>query len=113
MKKELALTFLVSLVIGSLVWALSPVISGVSEPWDSETLYYPVALAVGGLIAGLIRPKYFWLHYFGIFFGQLAFMLIFLPMGPLIVVGITVLASQSLIALLTAAGGAGIRRLAR
>jgi hypothetical protein len=111
MKKELGISLLVSFVLGALVWALSPALSGHAEPWDAGGVYYPVSLLLAGLLSGLIRPQYFWVHYLGVILGQLAFMLFFGPGGPLIIVGIVLLAVYSLIALAGAAAGAGVRRL--
>lgn len=107
--REVVITFLVSFFAGALIWALSPWMSGKKEPWDAENLYYEVALVVAGFLCGVIRPQRWWIHYFGIFFGQLAFMLLFLPTGPLMVLGIGFLAIYSIIALIPAAGGAGVR----
>jgi hypothetical protein len=111
MKKELGISLLVSFVLGALVWALSPVLSGHAEPWDVEGVYYPASLLVAGLLSGFIRPQYFWGHYLGVILGQLAFMLLFVPGGPLNIVGIAFLVVYSLITLAGAAAGAGIRRL--
>jgi hypothetical protein len=111
MKKELGISLLVSFILGALVWALSPTLSGHAEPWDAGGVYYPVSLLLAGLLSGLIRPQYFWVHYLGVILGQLAFMLFFGPGGPLIIVGIVLLAVYSLIALAGAAAGAGVRRL--
>jgi hypothetical protein len=51
------------------------------------------------------------MHYPGVLFGQLIYMLLFLPVGPLIVIGLIFLAGYSLLSLAGAAGGAGMRRL--
>jgi len=111
MKKELGISLLTSFVLGALVWALSPALSGHAEPWDAEGVYYPASLLLTGLLSGFIRPQYFWVHYLGVILGQLAFMLLFVPGGPLIIVGIALLAVYSLITLAGAAAGAGVRRL--
>ena len=111
MKKELGISLLVSFVLGAFVWALSPVLSGHAEPWDAEGVYYPAALLLAGLLSGVIRPQYFWVHYLGVILGQLAFMLLFVSGGPLIIVGSALLAVYSLITLAGAAAGAGVRRL--
>jgi hypothetical protein len=86
-------------------------LSGHAEPWDAEGAYYPASLLLAGLLSGFIRPQYFWVHYLGVIFGQLTFMLLFVPGGPLIIVGIAFLAVYSLITLAGAAAGVGVRRL--
>ena len=44
-----------------------------------------------GLLLGAVRPRRFWMHYVGVLFGQLIYMLLFLPLGPLIVIGLVFL----------------------
>ena len=112
MKKELLIDFFLSAAGGAAIWALSPVIVGKPEPWDAESFYYVLALLAVGLLLGVVRPRRFWIHYPGVFFGQLIYMLLFLPLGPLIVMGLVFLAGYSLLSLAGAAGGAGMRRLA-
>ncbi|HEY9653964.1 MAG TPA: hypothetical protein V6C50_00600 [Crinalium sp.] len=94
-----------------MVWALSPFLSGQVEPWDAKGFYYSAALLIVGLIVGLARPKHVWSHYAGIILGQLTYMLFFLPGGPLIPVGVAILAAYSTIALAGAASGAWFRRV--
>jgi hypothetical protein len=113
MKRELAINFLFSFVGGAMVWALSPFLSGQVEPWDAKGFYYSAALLVVSLIVGLARPKHVWSHYAGIILGQLTYMLCFLPGGPLIPVGVAILAAYSTIALAGAASGARFRRVSR
>ena len=113
MKRELAINFLFSFVGGAMVWALSPFLSGQVEPWDAKVFYYSAALLIVGLTVGLARPKHVWSHYAGIMLGQLTYMLCFLPNGPLIPVGVAILAAYSTIALAGAASGAWFRRVSR
>jgi hypothetical protein len=113
MKRELAINFLFSFVGGAMVWALSPFLSGQVEPWDAKGFYYSAALLIVGLIVGLARPKHVWSHYAGIIFGQLTYMLCFLPGGSLIPVGVAILAAYSTIALAGAASGTWFRRVSR
>lgn len=96
-----------------MVWALSPLLSGQIEPWDAKGFYYSAALLIVGLTVGLARPKHVWSHYVGIILGQLAYMLYVLPGGPLIPVGVAILAAYSTIALAGAASGAWFRRVNR
>ncbi|MBD2059636.1 hypothetical protein H6F88_27215 [Oculatella sp. FACHB-28] len=115
MKRELAINFLFSFVGGAMVWALSPSLSGQVEPWDWDAtgFYYSAALLIVGLTVGFARPKHVWSHYAGIILGQLTYMLLFLPGGPLIPVGVAFLAAYSTIALAGAASGAWFRRVSR
>ncbi len=62
--------FALSAVLGFLVWFLSLPFTGKPEPWDSETPYYPVALILAGVLAGVLRAKPLWLLPLGIFAGQ-------------------------------------------
>ena len=113
MKRELAISFLFSFVGGAMVWALSPSLSGQVEPWDATGFYYSVALLMVGLTVGFARPNHVWSHYAGIILGQLTYMLCFLPGGPLIPVGVAILAAYSTIALAGAASGAWFRRVSQ
>jgi hypothetical protein len=70
-----------------MIWFLSPWVTGHKEPWDADGIFYFGALVVTGLIAGAISPKPLWAHYFGSFIGQLGYELLFLKVGPLVVVG--------------------------
>lgn len=112
MKQDLLIDFLLSAAAGAAIWALSPTIVGNAEPWDAESFYYVLALLAVGLLLGVVRPRRFWMHYVGVFFGQLIYMLLFLPLGPLIAIGLVFLAGYSLLSLVGAAVGAGMRRLA-
>lgn len=112
MKNDLFVDFIFSAAAGAAIWALSPAVTGSPEPWDADSPYYVLALSIVGLALGFVRPCRFWMHYPGMFFGQLIYMLIFLPVGPLIALGVVFLAVYSLLSLAGAAGGAGMRRLA-
>jgi hypothetical protein len=112
-KKIAMINFLLSTMAGVLIWALSPIVAGTKEPWDSNGLYYPLALLMAGLILGATRPRLFWIHYPGILFGQCIWGYFFLPSGPLWVFGMGFLVVYSALCFLGAAVGAGMRRLAR
>lgn len=102
-------TFVLAALIGAAVWALSPWITGHQEPWDAENLYYVGALLGGGLLSGLAIPKPLWAHYAGSVLGQLIYTLIFLPLGPLFVLGAGFLLVYSLLFLMGALAGSWIR----
>lgn len=109
--KDTSIIFIFSFIAGMFIWALSPEIARHTEPWDSETLYYPLALLLAGLISGYLWPRKFRMHYLGIVSGQLAYMLIFISLDPLMIVGVGFLAVYSLLSLAGVMGGVRIRRL--
>lgn len=100
---------LTSVLLGAIIWALSPLISGSSEPWDARNHYYPVALAIAGLIAGMTAPRIRWAFFTGVLLGQLAFMTLFLATGPLAPVGFFFLCIYSLIFLAAAIAATYVR----
>ena len=97
------------MVTAFVVWALSPWLTGYKEPWDAPGLYYYVALLVAGVVSGFIAAKPLWAHYVGSVFGQFLYGLLFLPMGPLAIVGLLFLALWSLLFLGGAYIGSRIR----
>ncbi len=88
MKQRAAVTFVIAAALGATIWLVSPWVTGHNEPWDADGIYYHVALAVAGFIAGAISPTPLWAHYLGSIFGQLGYELLFLPVGPLILIGV-------------------------
>jgi len=108
-KKEIFINLVLSAAAGALIWALSPELAGKKEPWDSDSPYYFASLLVAGAVLGMIGPRYIWAHAAGIVLGQLVYMLVFLPVGPLIVLGVFFLAGYSLLCV----GGAAIGSRAR
>ncbi len=109
MKTHAWLTVVVSAVAGASVWALSPLLVGHREPWDADGLFYVVALFVAGSLAGWLAPRPLWAHYVGALVGQLGYEALFLPIGPLFVLGAAFLLGYSLIFLAAAALAASIR----
>jgi hypothetical protein len=103
MKAPAAMTLLTSMTTSALVWAFSPVLTGHREPWDADRYYYPVALLISGASAGVLSHRPLWAHYVGAVIGQLAYELIFLPVGPLILVGAIFLVVYSTVHLVAAA----------
>lgn len=98
-----------SSVIGALIWFASPYLTGEAEPWDSETFYYIGSLFIGGIILGLYNSEKIWAYAIGIFLGQLIYSLLFLPLGPLILIGSLYLAGSSIICYI----GASIGKLSK
>lgn len=102
--------FALSALIGTAIWALSTWTTGTLEPWDAEGFYYVGSLAAGGVISGLANPRPLWAHYAGSVLGQLLYALVFLPVGPLIVLGVGFLLAFSALFLVGAFIGATLRR---
>lgn len=96
------------LVLGAMVWALSPALTGKVEPWDAEGTYYYVCLLLAGFVAALICPQRFWLAPIGIFIRQFVYALAALPPAPLMALGAAFMALYSLVALAGAAGAFGL-----
>lgn len=121
------LAFASAAAAGALVWAVSPRFTGAREPWDADGPYYVSALAVAGFCVGLFTSGRAWRGeggspkqasddvrrlaaiYAGLIIGQLAYMLLFLPASPLIVLGAVFLAAFSVVGLVAAAAGRGVR----
>jgi hypothetical protein len=99
--------FLLALISGILIWALSSLITGQQEPWDSGSPYYFISLFVSGAVFGAIKPARYSRWVLAIFIGQLI-ALIFIGMGPLIIIGIGYLAVLSMITLSGAAIAAAL-----
>jgi hypothetical protein len=110
MKRELTVSFTISAAFGVLTWWLSPLVTGHVEPWDANSAFYLAALMVTGLVAGLICPRRIWPVLPGVALGQFAYMLLFLPKGPLIAVGFVSLFVYGLLAIATAFVGSRLRR---
>ena len=108
-KKSAKSNLIMSSVLGTLVWFASPFITGELEPWDSETFYYIGSLFISGIFLGLYHTEKIWAYAIGIFLGQLIYILVFLPLGPLFLIGILYLAVSSLICYI----GASIVKLAK
>ena len=113
MKKDFIISLLVSGTLGALIWFFSPYATGMAEPWDAETPYYFVSLFGAGLIAGILCPRHILAVFLGIVIGQLLYMLIFLPLGPLIIIGVPFMFGYGLLALLGAFLGEAIRRFVK
>lgn len=110
MKSRVVLALVVSAALGAAVWALSIPLTAKTEPWDAESPYYFVALAVAGAISGAVVPKHAWAHYLGAMLGQVAYALAFLKLGPLFIIGFVFLAGYSLIFVTAAAVVARLRK---
>jgi hypothetical protein len=109
MNRSLILPFLVAALAGGGIWALSPLITGHAEPWDASGIYYTAALVLSGFLSGLLAATPLWLLYIGSIFGQVMYLFLFLPSGPLIIVGLVFLLLWSLLFLGGAYMGSRVR----
>src|SRR3990172_9602457 len=89
-------------LLGAAIWALSPTFTGHAEPWDaSHTYYFQIALLLAGAFAAGVWPAGFCIGALGVYLGQLAYMWLFLPKGPMLYLGSLLLGWKSLYALLS------------
>jgi hypothetical protein len=106
----------IGLALGALIWLLSASITGRQEPWDSPGMYYAAALLGAGVIGGFLVPGHWAEVAVGVFTGQavvlLARVLAEPASGGLWPLGILLLGLYSLLALLGAGLGSGLRRIA-
>jgi hypothetical protein len=107
--------FLIGLATGAAIWLISPLITGRREPWDAEGGYYMGALLGAGFLGGLLLAEHSRWFVAGIFVGQVLVLLGGVlgdpSSGGLWPLGLVFLALYSLLALLGAALGTGVRRL--
>ena len=71
-----------SAVFMFLVWASSPLIFGVREPWDTGYPFYSVASVTGGIVIGLVFRKKIASCFLGAWVGQVL-ALVLLPGGDI------------------------------
>ncbi len=109
MSKTPAIAIAAAAIATAALWAASISVTGQSEPWDAEGGFYFGGLLLAGLVSGAAVPKPLWAHYVGAIMGQLAYMLFFRPLGPLLGIGVLFLAMYSLILLLGALAGSRLR----
>jgi hypothetical protein len=104
----------IGLALGAAIWVLSASITGHQEPWDSPGVYYAAALLGAGAIGGFLVPGHWAEVAVGVFTGQavvlLARVLAEPASGGLWPLGILFLGLYSLLALLGAGLGSGLRR---
>ena len=110
MNKDIAISFTLAAVLGAVIWGLSPLMTQTVEPWDAKSPYYFLSLFVAGGLVGLLCPRHIWAAYLGIVVGQLVYMLIVLPSGPLFPLGVLFLFEYSLLSVLALVLASQIRR---
>jgi hypothetical protein len=107
--------FLLGTALGVAIWLLSPFVTGHREPWDAEGGYYFSALLLAGVLGGLVLPEYWGSLAIGIFAGQAAVLVggvvVEPASGGLWPLGLVFLAFYSVVGLVGAAIGTGLRRL--
>ena len=104
-----------SVLLGALIWFLSPLLTGHREPWDAEPPYYYLsALVAAGFLPGCLSARRFWLWAVGAWIGQVAaFVFLIARSGNLWPVGLLLLCFYALLSLAGAALGAGVHLLFR
>jgi len=104
----------IGLALGAGIWILSASITGHREPWDSPGLYYAAGLLGAGVIGGFLVPGHWAEVAVGVFTGQavvlLARVLADPASGGLWPLGILFLGLYSLLTLVGAGLGSGLRR---
>jgi hypothetical protein len=110
LKHERTISFSVAAALGAAIWGLSPLVTTAAEPWDAESPYYFVSLFVAGVLVGFLWPRQTWLAFIGIVVGQLVYMFLFLPSGPLSPLGVLFLIFFGLVSLLGLALASRVRR---
>jgi hypothetical protein len=105
----------IGLALGAAIWVLSASITGHQEPWDSPGIYYSAALLCAGVIGGFLVPGHWAEVAVGVFTGQavvlLARVLAEPASGGLWPLGVLFLGLYSLLALVGAGLGSGLRRV--
>lgn len=102
MNRDIVISFSLAAGLGAVIWAVSPVVTGSAEPWDAESPYYFVSLFTAGAIVGFLYPVHILSEFSGIVAGQLIYLLVFLPSGPLLPLGVIFLVGFGLVSLLGA-----------
>ena len=108
-RSSVLVLFSLAVLLGALIWVLSPFITGHREPWDAHWPYYSFALVAAGFIPASFSAHRFWLWAVGVWLGQgSAFLAIVLRgSGSLWPLGLLFLCFYSLLSLAGAGLGAG------
>ncbi len=56
--RKIGWVFLAGIACAAVVWGLSVPLTGMREPFDSPTYYYPAAMFMAGILAALPAPRY-------------------------------------------------------
>jgi hypothetical protein len=105
----------IGVALGAGIWLLSVSVTGQIEPWDSRTMYYPVALIGAGVVGGVLVAGHWVEVAVGIFTGQAVVMLARVLAEPAVggpwPLGVALLGLYTLLALGGAAAGSRLRRV--
>jgi hypothetical protein len=110
MKKEIVAAFMVAAATSAIIWVATPWLTGKREPWDANFPFYVLSLLAAGGVAGFLAPKPLWAHYLGSFAGQLSYEIVFLKIGPLILLGAAFLLGYCFVFMIAAGVTGYIRR---
>jgi hypothetical protein len=104
-----------SVLLGALIWFLSPLLTGHREPWDAHSPFYPFALVAAGFIPACFSAHRFWLWAVGVWLGQTAAFLTLLlrESGSLWPLGLLALCFYSLLSFAGAGLGGGVHLVFR
>jgi hypothetical protein len=98
--KRISIGFVASAIFGAVIWHYSPEFSGEIEPWDSDSPFYFWSLLSSGLIVGfVINPEKLWPVVLGTAIGQFLYSVLFLPLGPLMIIGFGFLLASGVLAM--------------
>ena len=103
--------FVYAFLLGFLLWALSPWLFGVREPWDTDTYVYTVVLVSGGVVLAQLSRRPFLTGYLGVWLGQLAAVLLPWQDATWFLIGLVTTALGSLVFLAGAVLGWVFRKL--
>lgn len=108
--------FVLAAILGSLIWLLSPLLTGHQEPWDARSHYYICALLIAGFVPVFLPGTRFYHPALGVWLGQTATVLLMILItgdpgeGALWVIGLVFLIFYSLWALVGALFGMAVNR---
>lgn len=97
--KHFLFTLLLSSFFGAAILFLSPYVTGKVEPWNSNSYYYSSALFLAGFLILFDKHAKLEIVFIGIMLGQTVFMFSFMSVGPLVGVGLVIMAFKSLLSL--------------
>lgn len=109
MKRDTVIGLSVAAGLGAAIWVASPLVTGSPEPWDAESPYYIVSLCLAGAAFGVLYPQHAGLVFPGMVAGQLVYLLVFLPSGPLLPLGVLFLLGYGMLPFLAAVLASRVR----